>query len=83
MDDTAKTISELLLERLKESAALEAAGEAVLPFGTPVELPVAAAPPELQKGAEAQPDRNGARRAYAQAEERERGEKAPYLSTSG
>lgn len=83
MDDTAKTISELLLERLKESAALEAEGEAVPPFGAPVELPAAAAPPELQKGAEAQPDRNRARRAYAQAEEGEGEEKAPRLSTSG
>lgn len=83
MDDTAKTISELLLERLRESAALEAEGEAVPPFGVPVELPVAAAPPEHQKGAEAQPDRNGARRAYAQAEEREGAENAPRLSASG
>ena len=83
MDDTAKTISELLLERLKESAALEAAGESVSPFGAPVGLPVEAAPPELQKGAEAQPDRNGAQRAYAQAEEREGDEKAPRLLTSG
>lgn len=83
MDNTAKTISELLLERLKESAALEAEGAAVPPLGAPVELPVAAVPPELQKGAEAQPDRNGARRAYAQAEEREGEEKAPRLSTSG
>ena len=82
MDDTAKTISELLLERLKESAALEAEGEAVPPFGAPVEPPVAS-PPELQKGAEAQPDRNGARRAYAQAEEREGEERASRLSTSG
>lgn len=71
------------MERLKENAALEAAGEAVPPFGAPVELPVEAAPPEPQEGAEAHPDRNRARRAYAQAEEREGEEKAAHLSTSG
>lgn len=83
MDDAAKTISELLLERLKESAALETAGEAGLPPGFPAELPVAAAPPGFPKGAEHPPDRNGARRAYAQAEEREGEEKDPRLLTSG
>ena len=64
MDDTAKTISELLLERLKESAALEAEGEAVPPDASVG--PLGAVPPEFRREAEAQPDRNGARRAYAQ-----------------
>ncbi len=83
MDDTAKTISEFLVERLRESAALEAAGKDVPPPGVLVELPVVAAPPELRQGVERPPDRNGVRRAYTQAEEREGEENDSRLLTSG
>ena len=65
MDDTAKTISEFLLERLKESAALEAAEGAEPPPGVPAD-PLGAVLPELRREAEPRPDRNGARRGYAQ-----------------
>lgn len=67
MDHSAKSISELLLERLRESAALEAAEEAEPPPGLPVEpLP---APPrvDIPPGPGRTPDRSGARRAYGQA----------------
>lgn len=67
MDHSAKSISELLLERLRESAALEAAEEAGPPPGLPVEpLP---APPrvDIPPGPGRTPDRSGARRAYGQA----------------
>ena len=70
MDNTAKSISEFLLERLKQTAALEqAANESVDKSKTlpnfPSNLPGAEVPPILPK-TKSPPNRKAAQQAYAQ-----------------
>lgn len=68
MDNTAKSISEFLLERLKQTAALEQAADepkALVDF--PLELLLGAeVPPGLRPKAESPPNRKAAQQAYAQ-----------------
>lgn len=71
MKDAMKSISELLLERLEQIAALEEAGGAETAPDIPLDqLPIGARP-DAGPEAERRPDRSAARRAYAQGADSE------------